>query len=84
MKKAARKNKDVPGMKPGRAKAGKDSVQRGWPVALAWAGALVGGAVILSAVVNPLFGRSVHWDWMAGLAPMLFVVLSFTLRRRWV
>ncbi|MCI0782067.1 MAG: hypothetical protein J4N93_12295, partial [Chloroflexi bacterium] len=59
-------------------------LRRSWPVALGWAGALVGVAVILSAVVNPLFGRYVHWDWMAGLAPTLFVFLTLSLRRRWM
>ena len=58
--------------------------KRSWPVSLGWAVALVGTAVAFSAVVNPLFGRSVHWDWMAGLAPTLFVLLTLALRRRWL
>ena len=57
---------------------------RSWTVSLGAAVALVGIAVVLSATVNPLFGRSVHWDWMAGLAPTLFVFLALSLRRRWV
>ena len=59
-------------------------VKRSWPVSLGWAAALVGISVALSAAVNPLFGRYVHWDWMAGLAPTLFVLLTVALRRRWV
>ena len=30
--------------------------KRGWPLSLAWAAALVGTTVVLSAAVNPLFG----------------------------
>ena len=33
------------------------------------------GAVVLSVVVNPVLGRSIHWDWMASLAPIVFVFL---------
>ncbi len=65
-------------------KPGNDPAKRSWPIALLWAGALVGISMILSAVVNPLFGRYVHWDWMAVLAPTLFVVITLSLRRRWV
>lgn len=59
-------------------------MQRSWPASLLVAGAVVGAAIVLSAVVNPLFGRSVHWDWMAGLAPTLYVISVIALRRRWV
>jgi len=51
---------------------------------LAAAGTLVGAAIILSAVVNPMFGRYIHWGWMAVLAPTLFVLFSLSLRNRWV
>ncbi len=84
MKKPVRSKSNVAGIKPEGANPGKARLERSWPVVLAWAGALVGGTVILSAVVNPLFGRYVHWDWMAGLAPVLFVVLAVSLRRRWM
>ena len=84
VKKPAAAKKAVAGKKPAGAKPSKVVVSRSWPVALAGAGALVGGAIILSAVVNPLFGRYVHWDWMAGLAPTLFVVIAISFRRRWV
>ena len=84
MKKPVRSKSVAAGKKPGGAKPAKVLVKRSWPVAVAWAGTFVGAAVILSAVVNPLFGRVVHWDWMAGLAPTLFVLLALSLRRRWV
>ncbi len=64
-------------MKSGQAK-------RGWLVSLGLAAALVGVGVALSAVVNPVFGRYVHWDWMAGVAPAMLLLLAVALRRRWV
>ena len=84
MKKPVRRESVNAGRKSQGAKPRKVLVKRSWPVALVWAGALVGAAVILSALVNPLFGRLVHWDWMAGLAPALFVLFTLSLRRRWV
>jgi hypothetical protein len=57
---------------------------RSWRVSALWAAIFVGAGILLSATVNPLFGRSVHWDWMAGLAPTLFTVATVALRRRWV
>lgn len=59
-------------------------IKRSWPISLGSATALVVILVALSAVVNPLFGRYVHWDWMAVLAPTLLVLLTLALRRRWV
>ena len=60
------------------------SKNRSWPVSILMAAVLVGVGVFLSAVINPLFGRYVHWDWMAVLAPVLFVVAIAAVRRRWV
>ena len=80
MKRPFRTRKVAVGRKAGET----DPRKRGWPVALAWAGALVGVLVVLSAVVNPLIERSVHWNWMAGLAPTLLVVLTLAIRWRWV
>ena len=57
---------------------------RSWRVSALWAAAFVGAGILVSATVNPLFGRSVHWDWMAGLAPTLFALAAVALRRRWV
>lgn len=84
MKKPAGSKRVVPGTKPDRAKPEKTVVNRGWPVALAGSAVLVGGSIVVSAVVNPLFGRFVHWDWMAVLAPTLFLVVAISIRRRWV
>ena len=64
-------------MKSGQAK-------RSWLVSLALAAALVGVGVALSAVVNPAFGRAVHWDWMAVVAPAMLFLLAVALRRRCV
>jgi hypothetical protein len=57
---------------------------RSWAVSITVAAILVGVGVFLSAVINPLFGRSVHWDWMAVLAPVLFITAVAAVRRRWV
>ena len=59
------------------------SGNRRWVVAVPVAALLVGVGVFLSAVINPLFGRYVHWDWMAVLAPVLFIVAVAAVRRRW-
>ena len=57
-------------------------VSRSWLVSVLAAAALTGVAVGISSVVNPLIGRTVHWDWMAVLAPLTFVVAMLYLRRR--
>lgn len=59
-------------------------MQRSLLFSLGVAAAVVGAAIVVSAVVNPLFGRYVHWDWMAGLAPTLYIMAVVALRRRWV
>ncbi len=57
---------------------------RTWTFSLFWAALVVGVAIVASATINPLFGRFVHWDWMAGIAPVGFVTLALAFRRRWV
>ena len=57
---------------------------RRWRTSVVWAAVFVGAGVALSATVNPLLGRTIHWDWMAGLAPTLFIALAVAIRRRWV
>ncbi len=57
---------------------------RTWAFSLFWAALFVGVAIVASATINPLFGRFVHWDWMAGIAPVGFVTMALAFRRRWV
>ncbi len=57
---------------------------RTWALSLFWAAVVVGVAIVASATINPLFGRFVHWDWMAGVAPVGFVTMALAFRRRWV
>ena len=57
---------------------------RSWTFSLILAAIVVGIAIIASATINPLFDRSVHWDWMAGAAPVGFAALTLALRKRWV
>ena len=52
-------------------------------MSLIWAAVIVGVSIGLSATVNPLFSRYIHWDWMAGVAPVSFVILLLAFRRRW-
>jgi hypothetical protein len=44
---------------------------------------VVGVGIAISATINPLFDRAVHWDWMAVLAPALLIGLAVVLRNRW-
>ena len=76
-------SKLITGNPKGPAGSGHEN-RRSWGVAIPVAAALVGAGVFLSAVINPLFGRYVHWDWMAVLAPVLFIVAVAAVRRRWV
>ena len=62
----------------------KQLIPRGWAFSLFWAAAIVGVSIIASATINPLFDRSVHWDWMAVLAPAGFIALTLAFRKRWV
>ena len=57
---------------------------RSWAFSLGWSALVVVISVVTSATVNPLFGRSVHWDWVAGIVPVSFIVLSLVFRRRWL
>ena len=57
---------------------------RSWALSVAVAGLVVGLGVALSATVNPLLDRRVHWDWTAALASALFVFLLMSVRRRWM
>lgn len=57
---------------------------RTWVEALKWAAIIVVIATVASAVLNPLIGRTVHWNIMAVLMPTLFVAFSFLFKKRWV
>jgi len=69
------------GKEPERGKAA--AAKRGWTASILFSVAVVGVGIAISATVNPLFGRAVHWDWMAVLAPALLVALTMALRNRW-
>ncbi len=57
---------------------------RGWGVSVFFALIGVGIGVTLSATINPLLDRRVHWDWTAPLAVALLVLLTAAVRKRWV
>ena len=57
---------------------------RHWLVSGILSAAFIGASLALSAWVNPKFGRVMHWDWVAGGAPVLFALPTLALRRRWV
>ncbi len=59
-------------------------LERGWLVSIFWAALIIGIGIVLSAIINPLLGRFVHWDWMAGIAPVSFALFAWALRHRWV
>jgi hypothetical protein len=61
-----RRKPNAAGLK--EANNGSATAQRGWGISLGLAVVLVGIGIGLSAVINPLFGRYVHWDWMTFLA----------------
>ena len=65
-----------PSQRPGRGK-------RSWRAAIAVSGPVLAAVIVVSATVNPLIGRAVHWDWMAVAAPLLLVALVVALRNRW-
>jgi len=67
-----------------RVEGRKKEDKRGWWTSIGVAAVTVGVGILLSATVNPVFDRSVHWDWMAAIAPVLFGLLAFGIRRRWI
>jgi hypothetical protein len=58
--------------------------RRNWLVSVLGALGLVGFIVLLAVVVNPMFGRYIHWDRIAVGAPIAVVVLAAAIRRRWI
>ena len=65
-------------------KVAESELPRSWPFSVGLSVGVIAVGVVLSATVNPLFGRAVHWDWMAVLVPVLLIGLTLALRRRWV
>ena len=58
---------------------------RSWLVSVLTAAALTGAAVGISSAINPLFAlfeRIIHWDWMAVLAALTFLLATLYLRKR--
>lgn len=62
----------------------QEPARRSWMAAVAISGAVTAVGVALSATLNPMLGRAVHWDWMAVAAPSVFMLLALALRKRWV
>lgn len=55
---------------------------RTWTAAILSAAVLVVIATAASALINPLLGRSVHWDIVAILMPSLFVLFALLFKKR--
>ena len=66
----------------GTAEAIQQATPRTWVFSLVWATVIVGVSIIASATINPLFGRYVHWDWMAAVAPVSFILLTLAKHTR--
>jgi hypothetical protein len=55
-----------------------------------WGSSAVAALIIMavatasSALINPLIGRTVHWDIVAMLMPTLFLLFTVLFRKRWV
>ena len=84
-----KEHEETPRRNPNKARTGNSARSKGTPQRSYLASAVlaligVGLAVAFSAVINPLFGRYIHWDWMAVVGPVLFLALAVALRRRWV
>lgn len=58
--------------------------ERRWGEAVLWAAVIVALATAASALINPLIGRTVHWNIVAVLMPALFVLFAVLLKKRWV
>jgi hypothetical protein len=69
--------------KRGAAKKEQQPALRGWPFSLVTSAVIVTISIVASATINPLFGRSVHWDWVAGIVPVSFILMTLAFRRRW-
>ncbi len=57
---------------------------RSWVISVIVAAVILAITITLSATINPLLGRAVHWDWVAGIAPVSFVAVLLSTRNRWL
>ncbi len=57
---------------------------RSWVISVIVAAVILAITLTLSATINPLFGRAVHWDWVAGIAPVAFLAVLLSTRNRWL
>ena len=57
---------------------------RSWVISVVVAAVILAITLTLSATINPLFGRAVHWDWVAGIAPVAFLAVLLSTRKRWL
>jgi hypothetical protein len=71
-------------MPPEKVTDGEVAARRGWAISAGVSVVVVAFSIAVSATVNPMLGRSIHWDWMAVVAPTLLILLVVALRRRWV
>ncbi len=58
--------------------------RRTWTSAIVTAAAIVAVATVVSALINPVLGRTVHWNIVAVLMPSLFVLFTLAIKNRWV
>ena len=66
------------------AKKGQQTDPRPWSFSLALSAIIVALSIVASATINPLFGRSVHWDWVAVIVPVSVILMTLAFRRRWI
>ncbi len=64
--------------------AGPSRGPRSWVFSMLSSALFIGGPMALSGIINPLLGRSTHWEYMAAGGPALFVALAVAFRCRWL
>jgi len=53
-------------------------------MSFAAAGLAVGASISISAIINVVVNRTVHWHWVDAMALMLLGALTLALRQRWI
>ena len=71
------------GGKRGAPKKGQRPDPRTWSFSIVYSAIIVAISIVASATINPLFGRSVHWDWVAVIVPVSLILMTLAFRRRW-